>query len=129
MKMSKSVAYEPPKSGKHVATITRITDIGIQQTAFGEKPQVRVRFDVEERDSRGLCKFVTQAFTNSLHENSNFSKFFAQIGKPLPDGDIDTDSLHGIKFTLKLTQVIVDGKPRVRIESVAPLSGGNGDAR
>lgn len=129
MRMMKTPAYEPPKTGAHKATITRITDLGVQQTQFGEKPQVRVRFDVDEKDSRGMPKFVTKTFTNSLHEKSNFVRFFAEIGKPLSGDDVETDQLIGIRFTLKLKQVKVDGKPRVRIESVAPLvrESGNGD--
>lgn len=125
MKMAKQPTYEPPSSGTHVATLTRIADLGIQKTNFGDKPQVRLRFDVEEKDSRGQKKFVTKTFTNSLHEKSNFAKFFAEIGKPIPgDDDVDTDNLLGVQFTLKLKQIKVDGKPRIRIAGVGPLSDG-----
>jgi hypothetical protein len=127
MKMIKAPAYEPPKTGSHVATLAKISDLGLQKTQFGEKPQVRLRFDVEEKDSRGAAKFVTKTFTNSLHEKSSFVRFFAEIGKPLNGDDIETDELLGIRFTLKLKQVKVDGKPRVRIESVGALAKGNGD--
>jgi hypothetical protein len=127
--MTKAPEYEPPKSGSHTATITRITDLGLQKTQFGEKPQVRLRFDVEEKDSRGQQKFVTKTFTNSLHEKSNFVRFFGEIGKPLSGDDVETDSLLGIRFALKLKQVKVDGKARVRIESAGPLAGGNGDGK
>jgi hypothetical protein len=122
--MKKTPPYEPPKSGQHVATLTKIADIGVQKTAYGEKPQVRLRFEVEEPDSTGKRKFVTKTFTNSLHENSNFVKFFADIGKPLPDSDINTDSLIGTQFTITLKQVRVDGKTKIRIESVSPLQNG-----
>jgi hypothetical protein len=127
MKMTKAPEYEPPKSGSHIATLSKITDLGIQKTNFGEKPQVRLRFDVAEKDSRGQQKFVTKTFTNSLHEKSNFVHFFTEIGKPLNGDDVETDNLVGIRFTLKLKQVKVDGKARVRIESVGPLVGGNGE--
>jgi hypothetical protein len=121
MRMIKPAAYEPPTTGLHVATLTKITDLGVQKTRFGEKSQVRLRFDVEEKDSHGAAKFVTKTFTNSLHEKSNFVRFFAEIGKPLNGDDIETDELLGIRFVLKLKQVRADGKPRVRIESVGPL--------
>lgn len=125
MRMQKSPTYEPPNSGSHTATLTKITDIGVQKTAYGDKPQVRVRYEVAEKDSRGARKFVCQTFTNSLHEKSNFAKFFVEIGKPLPDGDsdLDTDDLLGTQFTLKLKRVVVNGKPKIRIESVGPLAG------
>lgn len=126
MRMTKAPEYEPPKSGSHTATVTKITDLGLQKTQFGEKPQVRLRFDVEEKDSRGMRKFLTKTFTNSLHEKSNFVRFFREIGKPLSGDDVETDDLLGIRFTLKLKQAKVDGKLRVRIESVGPLAG-NGD--
>jgi hypothetical protein len=124
MKMTKQLTYEPPASGEHVATLTKITDLGIQKTSFGDKPQVRLRFSVAEKDSRGARKFVTKTFTNSLHEKSNFVKFFAEIGKPLPDDDVDTDKLIGTKFTITLEHVRVDGKTKVRIVSVAPPQNG-----
>jgi len=127
MLMTKPAAYEPPSSGRHVATITKITDLGTRKTNFGDKPQVRLRFDVEEKDSRGQPKFVTKTFTNSLHEKSNFVRFFAEIGKPLGDDDVDTDSLLGTRFKLTVKVVKLDGKLRARIESVAPLTGGDGD--
>lgn len=129
MRMTKAPEYEPPKSGLHTATVTKITDLGVQKTQYGDKPQVRLRFDVEEKDSRGMTKFVTKTFTNSLHEKSNFVRFFAEIGKPLNGDDVETDELLGVRFALKLKQVKVDGKPRVRIESVAPLADGNGDGK
>jgi hypothetical protein len=119
--MKKNPVYEPPASGSHIATLTRITDLGEQKTKYGSKPQVRLRFEVEEKDSTGKHKFVTQTFTNSLHEKSNFVKFFAEIGKPLPDSDINTDSLIGTRFTITLKQIRVDGKTKIRIESVGPL--------
>jgi hypothetical protein len=128
MKITKLPEYEPPKSGSHVATLTRITDLGLQKTQFGEKPQVRFRFDVEEKDSHGRPKYVARTFTNSLHEKSNFVRFFAEIGKPLNGDDVETDTLIGVRFMLKLKQVKIDGKPRVRIESVSPLTSGNEDA-
>lgn len=123
MKMSKQIAYEPPASGSHTATLAKITDLGIQKTSFGDKPQVRLRFDVSEKDSRGQRKFVTRTLTNSLHEKSNFAKFFVEIGKPLPDGDVDTDALLGTKFTITLEHIRVDGATKVRIVSVGPLAG------
>lgn len=123
MKMQKVVIYEPPASGEHVAMLTKIVDLGIQKTAFGDKPQVRLRFEVSEKNSRGQQKFVTRTLTNSLHEKSNFVKFFMEIGHPLPDGDVDTDKLIGTKFTITLSHVRVDGKTKVRIESVGPLAG------
>jgi hypothetical protein len=123
MKMQKAVTYEPPASGSHTATLTKITDLGVQKTTWGEKPLVRLRFEVAETDSRGQRKFVTRTLTNSLHEKSNFAKFFAEIGHPLPDSDIDTDALIGTQFTIKLSHVKVDGQVKVRIESVGPLAG------
>jgi hypothetical protein len=127
MKMTHTSTYEPPAAGKHVATLTKITDLGIQKTAWGDKSQVRLRFEVAELDSRGAKKFVTRTLTNSLHELSNFCKFFAEIGKPLPpDGDLDTNTLIGTKFSLVLKRTTVDNKIKVRIESVGPL---NGDAK
>jgi hypothetical protein len=127
MKITKAPAYEPPKSGSHIATLAKITDLGLQKTQFGEKPQVRFRFDVEEKDSHGRPKYVTQTFTNSLHEKSNFVRFFAEIGKPLNGDDVETDTLIGVRFMLNLKQVKIDGKSRVRIESVSPLASGDGD--
>jgi hypothetical protein len=121
MRMTKQLTYDPPASGEHVATLAKIADLGIQQTTYGDKPQVRLRFEVEERDSRGARKFITRTLTNSLHEKSNFSRFFNEIGKPLGDGDVDTDSLIGTRFTIALSHVRVDGKIKVRIESVSPL--------
>ncbi|MGD0792837.1 MAG: hypothetical protein ABR920_13815 [Terriglobales bacterium] len=123
MKMSKQSTYESPASGSHTAMLTKIADIGEQPTNYGPKPQVRLRYEVAEKDSHGRRKFVSQTLTNSLHEKSNFVKFFREIGKPLPDGDdLNTDSLLGVKFTLVLKHVQVDGKTRVRIVSVSPLA-------
>jgi hypothetical protein len=126
MKMQKVITYEPPASGSHTATLAKITDLGVQKTNFGDKPQVRLRFEVSEKDSRGQRKFVTRTLTNSLHEKSNFCKFFMEIGHPLGDGDVDTDALIGTKFTITLSHFRVDGKVKVRIESVGP-AGRNGE--
>lgn len=121
MRMTRAPEYEPPSSGLHTATLTKITDLGLQHTQFGEKPQVRLRFDVDEKDSHGQPKYLTKTFTNSLHEKSNFVHFFTEIGHPLSGDDVETDDLLGVRFALKLKLVKVDGKPRVRIESVGPL--------
>jgi hypothetical protein len=123
--MQKVPTYEAPSAGVHVATLTKIADLGVQPTNYGPKPLVRLRFEVAEKDSRGCCKFVTRTLTNSLHEKANFTRFFAEIGRPLPDGDsdLDTDSLLGTRFEITLSHVRVDGKVKVRIESVGPLAG------
>jgi hypothetical protein len=124
MQMKRVTTYEPPTAGAHTATLTKIADLGEQPTNYGPKPQVRLRYEVAEKDSSGRRKFVSQTLTNSLHEKSNFAKFFVEIGRPLPDGDVDTDALIGTKFTITLKLVTVDGKPRVRIASVGPLKTG-----
>lgn len=125
IKMMAPPPYEAPSTGSHLATITAIDDAGTQLTKYGTKLQVRVRCEIEERDSRGLRKTISQFFTNSLHEKSGFRKFFEQIGHPLPiDGDVETDSLLGINFRLTVERIVADGKPRVRIVSVEPLQTG-----
>jgi hypothetical protein len=126
MKMHRAPTYESPSAGTFAAVVAKITDLGEQSTAFGPKFLVRLRFELEEKDSAGRPKFVARSYTNSLHPKSNFAKFFAEIGHPLPeDGDIDTNSLVGTKFSITLVDVLVEGKKKMRITGVAPLKEGN----
>ena len=78
-------SFEPCPEGLHHAVCVDVVDLGLQQTPFGDKLQVQLRFQVEELNSQGHRCEVRKTYTNSLSEKANLRK--------------DLESWRGRKFT------------------------------
>lgn len=90
--------YLHPEGLYHFVCIDEI-DLGMQETAFGPKHKVLLRFYCGEQNADGEILYVNARFTLSLHEKSNLRKFLEDWrGQPFPndpDFEFDLENLVG----------------------------------
>lgn len=87
--------------GLYCAVCVAVEDAGMMAGQFGEKPKVRLRWQLDERDpTTGRRYAVQQLFTLSLHEKSLLSqRLESWLGRKFTDIDraegFDLESLVG----------------------------------
>lgn len=115
--------YERPEEGLHRAVCCDVVDLGIQQTAFGPKRQVELRWALEDEDSTGKRFVVRQRYTASLNEKAKLCqhlelwrgrKFTAAERK-----NFDLEVLIGVNCQLQVIHHISDdGRTFANVQAV-----------
>src|SRR3972149_32314 len=62
--------WETCPEGLHHAVCVDVIDLGLVATKFGDKPKVRIVWQIEDRDGRGARFRASQMYTPSLSEKS-----------------------------------------------------------
>lgn len=117
----KDRVYEQMTEGLHNVTITKVEDLGLQDTKFGSKDQARIFFTAQDqKDKEGKpvdCPMTVT--TTSLHPKSKLAKLLNSLGITANE-TFDLNSLVGIKC-----QIVVEeetnketGKPYAKIGTV-----------
>jgi hypothetical protein len=66
-----STTYANPPEGLHPAVCIDVIDLGDQPTAWGPKPKIELRWQLDEVNPETQKPFIVRArFTNSLHEKA-----------------------------------------------------------
>jgi hypothetical protein len=82
--------------GLVLIVLADVEDIGMVMTEkFGPKPQVRLTWVVDEKDSEGNYFVIRRAFTNSLHENSLLYPVVKDMLGKVPPTPYDLELLIG----------------------------------
>jgi hypothetical protein len=119
MPVIKDKVYEQLTEGLHNVTLTKIEDLGPQETTFGTKDRLRVIFtSSDQKDKEGKFIDVRMTFTKSLHAKSAFVK---QLLSPLGivgGNEFDTDDLLGTKCQVVIQQKEVEGKTYANVTAV-----------
>jgi hypothetical protein len=121
--MVKDKVYEVATEGLHNATITKIEDLGLQETTYGTKDRARIIFTMDDqKDKEGLPVEVWFPVTKSLHSKSSLGKFLAALKIPA-QGQFDLNEIVGLKLQVVTVQKEVEGKKYANIATVIPLKG------
>lgn len=117
----KDRVYEQMSEGLHNVAITKVEDLGLQDTKFGTKDQARIYFtalDQKAKDGSAIDVPMTVT-TTSLHPKSKLAKLLVSLGIAANE-TFDLNSLVGIKC-----QIVVEeetnketGKPYAKIGTV-----------
>lgn len=107
--------YDPAPEGLHIAVCCDVVDLGMVDTTFGKKPQVRVMWQLEELNAKTQQRFrVQKTYTPSLNEKANLRKDLeAWIGKKFTAAQLDQFSTSGLdleKMIGKCCQIQVTHK-------------------
>ena len=117
----KDRVYEQMSEGLHNVAITRVEDLGVQDTKFGAKDQARIYFTaLDQKDKEGKAVDAPMTVTTtSLHPKSKLAKLLNSLGIVASE-TFDLNSLVGIKC-----QIVVEeetnketGKTYAKIGSV-----------
>lgn len=119
MAVIKDKVYENLSEGLHNVTITKVEDLGPQETQFGTKDRIRVIFTAsDQKDKEGKPVDARMTFTKSLHAKSGFVK---QLLSPLgisAGSEFDTDELVGVKCQVVIQHKENDGKTYANVTAV-----------
>jgi hypothetical protein len=119
----KDRVYEAASEGLHNATVTKVEDLGLQETTYGTKDRARIVFTMDDqKDKEGQPVEVWMPVTKSLHSKSSLGKFLAAV-KISTKGEFDLNEIVGLKLQVVITQKDVEGKIYANIATVIPLKG------
>lgn len=111
--------YERLTEGLHNVTITKVEDLGVQDTQFGPKEKIRVVFTAaDQKDKEGKAVDAIATYTKSLNQKSGFVK---QLLGPLgitPGAEFDTDDLVGTKCQIVIQHKDSDGQTYANVTAV-----------
>lgn len=120
--MIKPKTYEQMTEGLHNVTITKIEDLGLQETNFGTKDRARIVFTAADQiDKEGKAVEVFMTVTKSLHSKSQLGKLLAALKVPA-GAEFDLNEVVGLKCQVVIVHNEKDGKTYANIGSVIPVS-------
>lgn len=67
LKDESSSGWENPSAGIHGAVCVDVTDLGLQQTNYGEKRQLRLTFSLDQNKSDGKPIVISRKYTATLN--------------------------------------------------------------
>jgi hypothetical protein len=122
--VAKKREYELLNEGLHNATITRVEDLGKQETQFGTKEQAAIYFtSADQKDKEGNAVDARmRVSTESLHPKSNVAKLLTQLGVPF-GSSFDLNDLVGIKCQVVIQHKETEQGTFANIVSVLKLKG------
>lgn len=118
--------YSTAPEGLWSAVCVDVVDLGIVKTSFGEKPQIKIVFQLEERDPKTDKRFlVSRRFTPSLHEKASLRQILsAWRGRQFTADEVvefDVERLIGANAQVQVMHAIGDeGQVWANVAAVVP---------
>jgi len=118
----KPKVYENMTEGLHNVTITKVEDLGLQETNFGTKDRARIVFTAsDQKDKEGKAVDIFMTVTKSLHSKSQLGKLLAALKIPV-GAEFDLNDVVGTKAQIVVQHNEKDGKTFANVASVIPVS-------
>jgi hypothetical protein len=118
----KTKTYENLSEGLHNVTITKVEDLGLQETNFGTKDRARVVFTAaDQKDKEGNPVDIFMTVTKSLHAKSQLGKALAALKIPV-GAEFDLNDVVGVKCQIVVQHNEKDGKTFANVASIIPVS-------
>jgi hypothetical protein len=118
-----STDFEPAPEGAWRAVCTDVVELGLIHTQFGDKPMIRIAFEIEEVNPKNGKPFmVSQRFGVTLSSKGRLRPFLESWrGKKFTDEELkgfDVEALIGANAQLAVVHNVNDGKTFANIASV-----------
>jgi hypothetical protein len=118
-----STDFEPAPEGAWRAVCTDVVELGLIHTQFGDKPMIRIAFELEEINPKNNKPFmVSQRFGVTLSSKGRLRPFLESWrGKKFTDEELkgfDVEALIGVNAQLAVVHNVNDGKTFANIASV-----------
>ena len=118
----KPKSYEQMTEGLHNVTITKVEDLGLQETNFGTKDRARIVFTAaDQKDKEGKAVDIFMTVTKSLHSKSQLGKLLAALKVPV-GAEFDLNDVVGLKCQIVVGHNEKDGKTYANVTSVIPIT-------
>lgn len=120
--------FKPAPDGNHAAVCTQVIDLGVQQTSFGDKRQVRLSWEIDEKREDGKRFAVSRNYTMSLNQKAALRKDIeAWRGKPFTKEELDGFDLEKLLGAPALVNVVhneKDGNTYANVSGISRLPKG-----
>ena len=117
----KPKTYENLTEGLHNVTITKVEDLGLQETNFGTKDRARLVFTAaDQKDKEGNPVDIFMTVTKSLHAKSQLGKALAALKIPV-GAEFDLNDVVGVKCQIVVQHNEKDGKTFANVASIIPI--------
>jgi hypothetical protein len=123
----KKIEYTPAPEGLHPAVCCDVVDLGLQDTPWGQKEKVEIRWQIEESnpDNGGKPFDVRKRFTLSLHEKANLRiTLETWRGRKFSDEELEGFDLEKLLGVPCQVQVIhnagEEGRVYANVQAVVP---------
>ena len=115
----KDKVYEQLTEGLHNVIITKVNDLGLQETQFGAKKRLSVVMTAQDQnDKEGKAVDVLMFFTQSLHSKSALVKnLLSPLGFTV-NNEFDVENLIGTKCQVVIQHKESDGKTYANVTAV-----------
>jgi hypothetical protein len=121
--------FTPAPEGLHQAVCVDVIDLGLQQTPWGEKHKVDVRWELEVTGDNGRPMIVSKRYTLSLNEKATLRQHLeawrGRKFKPEELEGFDLEKLLGVNGQLQIVHNIADdGRIFANVQAIVPLGKG-----
>ena len=119
-------SFEPCPEGLHQAVCVDVVDLGLQDTPWGSKHKVELRWQVDQINERAGRRFeLRKRYTNSLHEKAALRKDLeCWRGRKFTEEELngfDLEKLLTINCQLQVIHTLSDeGKTYDNVQAIVP---------
>ena len=117
---SRGGTYTPAPQGNHDAVFCDVEDLGVVETQYGKKHQIRLVWQIAEKMEDGRPFTIGRRYGLSLHEKSALFKDLKTYAKKAPPQNLDLETLIGKPCQILVTHVERDGSTYANVQAVLP---------
>jgi hypothetical protein len=119
--------FQPAPPGLHQAVCVDVVDLGMQDTKFGRKRQLKIVWQLKSKNEKGERFQVRGTYTQSLHEKSRLRHDLQTWrGKPFKDADLrefDVEKLIGANCQIQVIhRVSSTGRTYGNAQAIVPIA-------
>jgi len=117
---SRGGTYTPAPEGSHDAVFCDVEDLGIIETQYGKKHQVRIVWQLGLKMEDGRPYTIGRRYGLSLHEKAALFKDLKSYAKKAPPQNLDLETLIGKPCQILVTHTERDGSTYANVQAVLP---------
>jgi len=117
---SRGGSYRPATEGSHDAVFCDVEDLGIVETQYGKKHQVRIVWQLAAKMEDGRPFTIGRRYGLSLHEKAALFKDLKSYAKKAPPQNLDLETLIGKPCQILVTHTERDGSTYANVQAVLP---------
>jgi hypothetical protein len=120
--------FTPAPEGLHRAVCCDIVELGLQDTPWGKKRKIEIRWQIDEMMENGKPFLVTKRYGASLHPKANLRiDLESWRGRPFTDKeaeDFDLEVLLGVNAQLNIIHNKTEAATWANVKAIVPGSKG-----
>jgi hypothetical protein len=114
--------FEVPDPGEHLAVLADVVPLGVRNTNYGPKDQLRFKWFVQQTGTDGRQLGVIATYNNTLGDGASLVQVITDLTGNPPGDEFDTEALTGVnsRLTLKIQKKKKDGTKFAKVIAILP---------